>query len=301
MKTNTTSVHIAERAAVSQATVPCALNGCWREKRISKRIRERTLRDELQRESRTGENPSSGLVGGVVNTPHRRRRWGGFTLIELLVVVAVITILAALLLPALAKTKEWGRATACTNKLKQIGLLHAMYANDYADIVPPHIYYYSGGKYYMYSGNTMFWPSFLECAGLADARFGALYSKASNCQALAASSLFVCPGNPSLHSWGYMNYSSNQEGTTTGGWNPWGNTPPIITRLSRIAKPTKTMLVMDGGTGNPVEALDSSVTWSSYSFPTRIPLCHRNGGNIVFFDGHADWARYPSYSQYFSP
>jgi prepilin-type N-terminal cleavage/methylation domain-containing protein/prepilin-type processing-associated H-X9-DG protein len=60
----------------------------------------------------------------------------GFTLIELLVVIAIIALLMAILMPALRRAREQGKATVCSSNLKQIGLASRLYAEDNENKIP---------------------------------------------------------------------------------------------------------------------------------------------------------------------
>ena len=87
------------------------------------------------------------------------------TLIELLVVIAVIAILAALLLPALSKSKEQALRIACLNNLKQLQICSHLYALDHADRLPPNNFVYdinTGGPLVAEFNTNVTW-----CPGLA--------------------------------------------------------------------------------------------------------------------------------------
>ena len=64
------------------------------------------------------------------------KREPGFTLSEMLVVVAVIAAIAAILFPVFVQVREKARQTTCISNLRQLGLAHQLYVQDYDEVLP---------------------------------------------------------------------------------------------------------------------------------------------------------------------
>jgi prepilin-type N-terminal cleavage/methylation domain-containing protein len=230
-----------------------------------------------------------------------------FTLIELLVVIAIIAILAAMLLPALAKAKDKAKQIACTSSLRQWGIALQMYVTDNNDGIPRDGMN-SGGTYGAGDSqqpNAWFnlLPQYVAEQPLSAYTTNATASAEQNSKILpfpdgvgkiyhctaarmvgsdlatvsgaGADGFFSCDMNIDLKKKDASNY-----------------TYPEMPKITRIKRPTDTVFMFDCVFSPSAEVVNSSPQYNSVnpanrwrSFASR----HNKGGNINFLEGHVGY------------
>ncbi len=209
-----------------------------------------------------------------------KNRIGGkiFTLIELLVVIAVITILAALLLPALQQAQRKGYAIKCLGQLKQVAGIYIMYSNDY-----------NGYVHNRRAGND--WHPVYEELNYAPQTKTGIYG------------WHICP-DPRMKPEKGNSYSMLYNNTAAGrpyppGWlesitytTSGGNTTTIYVRMRDIKSPSLGWMALDGANipaGTQTIAYQPRVVslQGGSSVIERLHMRHNGRVNVAYADGHA--------------
>jgi prepilin-type N-terminal cleavage/methylation domain-containing protein/prepilin-type processing-associated H-X9-DG protein len=223
-----------------------------------------------------------------------RQKPAGFTLIELLVVIAIIAILAAMLLPALARAKLKATEATCLNNQKQIGLANLMYAGDNNDYIVP---MNTGGGFWGVPSTPPPWTRGGTTQDQATQMVedclrtnNPLYQYAPNV------GIYHCPGDTRLQrapqkGWAYDSYSKTQNvaGDPTANYTGFGVT---YTKFGQMTASSATFIFIEDADSRGYNEGTWEVNWDqrgTHGFWQDPPaIYHGNVGTFAFGDGHAE-------------
>lgn len=191
-----------------------------------------------------------------------------FTLIELLVVIAIISILASLLLPALANAKSKATSIQCLSQLRQIGLCTAMYAEDNQDYLPR-------STHSALAFGQMPWAF-----ALGPYLAGRPLNKSDAAFTNLLKTVYRCPADRrQAEDWSYgKNVYPELSQSETGG--------PTWHKLTRIPRPAATVLYAEKAGGSMADHLMAHF-WTEGAKPEVDQARHEYKSNYTYCDGHA--------------